>query len=100
MNSKIKALLINYERKVMTNEKTGEVTTMYSVNYAVETSPYKDHYGPTILNSYCSANAQDILNANLGKYITIELEEKPVFGKQNMYKKVVSKINDKAIRQF
>ena len=99
-NNEINATIINFERKIIKSESTGEVKSMFSVNYAVETSPYKDHFGPTILNSYCSENAYNLLNANLGKTVKIELQEKLIFGKANMYKKVVSKINGQEIRQF
>ena len=99
-NDSINAQIINFERKTIKNDETGELKTMYSVNYAVETSPYKDHFGPSILNSYCSENAYSILNANIGKTVKIVLEDKALFGKNNMYKKVVSKINGVAIRQF
>lgn len=99
-NNEILATIINFDKKDIKNEETGRVSVMYSVNYAVETAPYAGHYGSTILNSYASEGAFDILKANLGKKCKIVLEEKSIFGKSNCYKKVVSKINDASVRQF
>lgn len=99
-NNEINSRIINFDKKTMKDEETGKVSVMYSVNYEVQTSPYTNHYGPTVLNSYASEGAFDILKANLGKSVKIELEEKPVFGKANTYKKVVSKVDGKSVRQF
>lgn len=99
-NNEIMARIINFDKKSIKEEITGKITTMYSVNYEVETSPYANHYGPTILNSYASESSFETLKSSLGKVVKIELEEKTVFGKSNTYKKVVSKINGKSVRQF
>lgn len=99
-NNEIMSRIINFDKKTIKEEETGKITTMYSVNYEVETAPYSNHYGPTVLNSYASESAFEILKSNLGKTVKIELEEKTVFGRANTYKKVVSKINGKSVRQF
>lgn len=99
-NKEITSRIINFDKKTIKEDTTGKISTMYSVNYEVETSPYNNHYGPTILNSYASESAFEILKSNLGKTVKIELEEKSVFGKVNTYKKIVSKINGKSVRQF
>ena len=99
-NNEMMSRIINFDKKTIKEENTGKITTMYSVNYEVETSPYVNHYGPTVLNSYASESAFEILKANIGKNVKIELEEKSVFGKNNTYKKIVSKINGKSVRQF
>ena len=96
----ILALIINFDKKTIKNDKTGEIKIMFEVRYAVDTDSYKDHYGPTILVSYADENAFNVLNANLGKKVKINLSEKSIFGKPNTYKKVVSKINGVDIRKF
>lgn len=98
--NEIMSRIINFDEKIIKNEKTGEVKTMYSVNYEVTTDSYEKHYGPTILNSYAGADAFELLKANIGKTIRIVVGEQRVYGKQNQYKKVVTKLNGKEIRNF
>lgn len=100
MKNEILANIINFDKRTIKNKETGEVTIMYSVNFAVNTDSYKDHYGPTILTSYCSESSFNLLNSKLGKTVKVELSEKPLFGRNNAYKKVVSKIDGVDIRQF
>ena len=45
MNNEIKANIINFRKTNITNEKTGEVTNMYNVTFAVETDPISNFYG-------------------------------------------------------
>ncbi len=96
----INAMIINFDKKTIKNEETGEVKVMYSVNYTVPTAEYKDHFGPTVLNSYASEKAFEVLKTNIGKTVKIKLSEKALYGKANTYKKVVSSINGVDIRQF
>ena len=97
---KLKGRIINFHKNNLKNKDTGEVTVMYDVNFEVETDPIPNHYGPIILNSYCSENAFSKLNACLGKVVEIGIEDKAVFGKTNMYKKVVSTIDGFKVREF
>ncbi len=96
----ILAQIINFDEKKIVDKDTGKVTIMYEVNYAVKTDPYKGHYGPTILTSYASEGAFKILNEKINKAVKIDLIDKPIFGKVNTFKKVVSKIDGVDVRNF
>ncbi|MFR2585192.1 MAG: hypothetical protein ACLTAK_01340 [Bacilli bacterium] len=96
----ILAQIINFDEKQITEKETGKVTVMYEVNYAVKTDPYKGHYGPTILTSYASEGAFKVLNEKLNKIVKIDLQDKPLFGKPNTFKKVVAKVDGVDVRNF
>lgn len=96
----IQARLINYDDGSIKNEKTGEVKKVYYAKLEVPVDPYEGHHGPEVMDVCLSESASEILNTNLSKNIRIELAEKKVFGKQNQYKKVVSKINGVDVRKF
>lgn len=88
------ALLINVERVNFKNKQTGEINTMYSCNYAVKCEPCDGRLGDIILNSYAPESAYPKLQSTVGKRCKIFISEKPIFGKTNTYKKVVSKIDE------
>ncbi len=100
MENKVKAMIISFDRVTMNNKKTGEVSEMLKVNFGVETAPIKNHYGLVNLTSYCSSDVFDRLSQNLGKFVEITLEDKPVFGKENTYKKIVTSISGVKVRNF
>lgn len=99
-NNEILAQIICFDKKDIKNNQTGEVKTMYSVDFAVQTAPYANHYGATILNSYCSESAFGLLKEKVGKTVKLELGEKQVYGRSNTYKKVVSAIDGTTVRNF
>lgn len=96
----IEARIINFKRGKMVNEKTGEIKTLLYVNYELKMENDDNFFGSTIMNSTASENAFEILKNNLGKWIKVDISERPVYGKTNQFKKVVSKINGVDIRQF
>ena len=96
----VQARVINFDKAIIKNKETGEVTTMYSVNYAVECDSFDGHFGPIILNSYASEKAFNKLNNSIGKTVKLDILDTRVFGKNNMFKKVVSKIDGVAVRDF
>ncbi len=100
MENKLKAQIINFDKKEITNNKTGEVSVMYEVNFGVQTAPIKNHYGLVLLTSYCSEDAFEKLKSNLNKLVDIVLEDKPIYGKSNTYKKIVVSINGYSVRNF
>ena len=97
----IEARIINFKKRKMTTEKTGEVKIMYFINFEVDCiEKTEGHYGPTILTSCASEDAFQILKNNIGKQIKVDIFEKKVYKKDNQFKKVVSKINGVSIRNF
>ena len=100
MNNDIYATIINFDRVNVKNRETGEVTSMYSVNYALQTEPMDGHFGPVLLNSYASDKAFSKLQSCLGKRVKIKIKDKLLFGKVNTYKKVVDFVDDVNVRDF
>lgn len=96
----IEARIINFRRRKIEDEKTGEVKTMYSVLFELKTENDENFYGNDTMQSTTSENAFEILKNNISKNVRIEISEKPVFGKANQYQKYVSKINGVNVRQF
>ena len=96
----IEARIINFKRGKMTNEKTGEIKPVYYVTYELKNENDEDFFGSTIMNSTASENAFGILKNNLGKWIKVDISERPVYGKTNQFQKYISKINGVDIRQF
>lgn len=99
-NNEILAQIICFDKKDIKNNTTGEVKTMYSVDFAVQSAPYGNHYGATILNSYCSDSAFDLLKEKVGKTVKLILGEKQVYGRANTFKKVVVSIDGTPVRNF
>ena len=97
---KVKGTILNFDLKGIKSENTGIVKNMYSVNFLVETDKIEGHYGGVILNSYASSNALEKLKSCLGKTVTIGIDYKTVYGKNNTFKKVVSEIDNYSIRDF
>lgn len=100
MNNEIKASIINFRKSNITNEKTGEVTNMYNVTYAVDTDPIPNFYGREILTSVASENAFNKLQSVLGKEVRIVIDFKPIFGEKNKFKRVITKIDGFDVRKF
>lgn len=93
--------IINFEKRKITNEKTGEVKIMYFINFEVGCiEEIEGHYGPMILTSCASEDSFQMLKNNIGKQVKIDIADKKIYGKSNQYKKVVSKINGVNIRNF
>lgn len=93
--------IVNFRKNEITNNETGEVKTMYFVNFALENlSKIENHYGPLLLESVASEDSFNLLNSNLGKRVKVDISEQPVFGKTNQYKRIITKINGVNIRNF
>lgn len=100
MNNEIKARIINFRKSNLTDDKTGEVTTLFNVTYAVDCDPVKNFYGREILTSVASENALAKLQSCLDKEVKIVVDFKQIYGERNKFKKVITKIDGFDIRKF
>lgn len=98
----IEARIINFRKNDIKNDKTGEIKKMYRVLFELKTEDNEEigNYGNETMTSMSSENSFETLKVNKGKWVRIEISEKPVFGKANQFQKYVSKINGVNVRDF
>lgn len=88
---KMQSTIINASLSSITNEKTGEVSSMTKITYTVKREDTDIMVGPAILECYKIGNFLEKIKGNIMKLVEIELDEKPT---KNGVKYVITKVNN------
>lgn len=87
------AEILTADKTNMTNEKTGEITTMTKIMYRIETADTEIHTGPAIFECYKVGDFVEKLKpfCKIGKVCHVDIDQRPT---KNGSKFVLTKIEN------
>lgn len=94
-NIKVQGFLINMNSIEITNEKTGEITKLTKIEYAIQ-APTTDYFkGGAIMTAYSNGNSFSTLEKYLFSKVTLEIEQRPT---NNGVKFYILSVNDNKLK--
>ena len=94
-NLKVQGFLLNMSPIKITNEKTGEITELTKIEYAVQ-APTTDYFkGGAVMTAYSNNKAYESLDKFLFNKVTFELEQRPT---SNGVKFYILSVNDNKLK--
>lgn len=94
-NIKVKGFLINMSKLDITNDKTGEVTELTKIEYAVQAPTTEFFKGGAIMTAYSKGEAYNMLDKYLFNTVTLEIEQRPTNNGTKFY---ILAVNDNKLK--
>lgn len=94
-NIKVQGFLINMSKLDITNDKTGEVTELTKIEYAVQAPTTEFFKGGAVMTAYSNGKAYDLLDKLLFNKVTLEIEQRPT---SNGVKFYILSVNDNKLK--
>ena len=94
-NIKVQGFLVNMTKIEITNEKTGEISELTKIEYAVQAPPTEYFKGGAIMIAYSNGKAYETLDKYLFNKVTLELEQRPT---NNGAKYYILSVNDNKLK--
>lgn len=94
-NIKVQGFLVNMTKIEITNEKTGEISELTKIEYAVQAPSTEYFKGGAIMTAYSNGKAYESLDKYLFSKVSLELEQRPT---NNGAKYYILSVNDNKLK--